>query len=143
MLALFQLTQAVAIKIVFYEALIGTFLCFVYMRAYMDYWLIELKDVDLKGAYKFCTSIITYLVCGYVTLLISLGTETNVFLLVGTLLLSYGFLFDTWLNWLRGKPRDYLGSGPVDTFWSIIPYQFYVRLTLLIILICLNIRLLL
>lgn len=126
--------------LLFCLALLGTFLSFIYIRAYMDYWLIALKDVDLKGAYKFCTSIITCLVCGYLSVLFRLGSDINVLLLVGTLLFTYGFLFDTWLNWLRDKPKDHLGTGVVDTFWSAIPYQFYVRLTLLIILICLNIQ---
>jgi hypothetical protein len=114
----------------FHSVLFASFLCFIYIRAYMDYWLIEIEQVELKGNYKLCTSIITCLVSSYINLMFK--GAGNIFLL---LLLSYGLIFDTILNILRGKKYDYLGSGGIDSFYKLIPFQFYVRIILIIILI--------
>ena len=124
--------------LVFYSALLGTFLCFIYLRAYMDYWLIELEGIDLKGNYKLCTSIITCIVSAYISVIFAGTVGFNPFITIVTLLLTYGLLFDTILNKLRDKKYNYLGEGPVDTFYSQIPYHYQVRVLVIISLIILN-----
>jgi hypothetical protein len=115
---------------------LGCFILFIVGRAFCDYLLIEEHEIDLKGKYKVATSWLTVSIC----IVVTNSVKPYNLLLFISLLLSYGFLFDTLLNYLRGKPKEHLGSGPIDTFWSMIPYQFQVRISLLIILICLNIQ---
>lgn len=112
-------------------AMFCLFLCFAFFRAYIDFWLIEKHQVDLKGEYKFCTSFITLIFCAILS---------PYYLGFLTLLFTYGLIFDTSLNWLRRKPFNYLGNGFIDSIYKKIPFQFYIRLILVI---CLDIRLLL
>lgn len=109
---------------------------FIYSRTMIDYILIEKYKVDLKGIYKTFTSIITVIMCFMVSVIISP-------FLFPPLLLIYGVIFDSILNLLRGRAYDYLGSGPVDSFYKKIPYQFFIRIIIILVLLiipkCLNI----
>ena len=99
---------------------------FIILRVLIDYILIECYKIDLKGIYKAITATITITVC-------YLLSDNNL-LLFGTLLLNYGFIFDTLLNLSRNKPYNHLGSNFIDTIYSKIPYQFQIRLIIIIIL---------
>lgn len=101
---------------------------FIVLRALMDYELIEVYKVDIKRPYKILTAALTML---FVSLLSKIGSENLLFI---ELPIIYGFGFDTCLNKLRGLNKEHLGTNKIDLFWSKIPFQWYVRFIISIIL---------
>lgn len=101
------------------------------LRAGSDKELIVQYGKNLNGTYKFYTSCMTVLMCSMFALILK-----ELWFKVATVfihMLAYGFIFDSMLNKLRGEKVDHMGTGPIDKFWKKIPYQWLVRLILILI----------